>query len=118
VKRRALLLGALLMPMPARARASSKRKQATKKPPAVAPRPLVNPAPSAREAKTQLVAFNASAFPYSGIVPDTNKPFLDARNGRMRGHTSLRGEVYWESPTYIAARCSTCRPATTSSARG
>ena len=80
-------------------------------PPPAGPQPL-------KEAKTQLVAFNASAFPYRGIVPDTNKPFLDARDGTRRGHTTLRGDVYWERPpTATAARCSTCRPATIRSAR-
>ena len=91
MKRRGLLLAAaLLMPMPARAR-TSKQKQATKKPPAA--RPTTKPAPTAGEAKTQLVAFNASAFPYRSNVPDTNKPFLDARNGNKRGHTNLHGDV-------------------------
>ena len=52
----------------------------------------------------QLVAFNASAFPYRSVVPDTNKPFLDARDGRKRGHTSLRGDVYWEETTYSDRR--------------
>jgi hypothetical protein len=56
------------------------------------------------EAKTQLVAFNASVFPYRSVVPGTNKPFLDARDGKKRGHTSLRGEVYWEDPTYSDRR--------------
>jgi hypothetical protein len=103
VKRRALLLAALLTPMPARAR-TTKQKQVTKKPPAAPTKPSVKPGPSVADAKTQLVAFHASAFPYSGIVPDTNKPFLDTKNGKMRGHTSLRGEVYWEDPTYADRR--------------
>ncbi|MDP1960569.1 MAG: alpha/beta hydrolase [Reyranella sp.] len=87
MKRRALLTGAILMPTAARAQ--------SKKPP---------PPPPPREAKTQLVAFNASPFPYRGFVPGSNKPFLDARDGKRRGHTSLRGEVYWEDPTYSDRR--------------
>ena len=103
MKRRALLLAAaLLMPMPARARPPAKRKQATKKPPAA--KPTTKPAPSAGEAKTQLIAFNASPFPYSGRMPDSNKPFFDTKNGKLRGHTSPRGEVYWEEPTYTDRR--------------
>jgi hypothetical protein len=101
VKRRALLLGALLMPTAARAKTT---KQVTKKP-AAPPKP---PPPSGsqppKEAKMQLVAFNASAFPYRSVIPDTNKPFLDARDGGRRGHTSLRGEVYWEQTTYSDRR--------------
>lgn len=102
MKRRSLLLlGALLMPTTARART----KQATKKPAPVAPRA---PAPAAlaplKEAKTQLIAFNASAFPYRGIVPDTNKPFLDKRDGKRLGHTNLHGDVCWEDTTYSDRR--------------
>ena len=85
MKRRALLLaGAILMPTAARAQ--------SKKP------------PPPREAKTQLVAFNASPFPYRGFIPNTTRPFLDARDGKRRGHTSLRGDVYWEDPTYSDRR--------------
>ena len=49
MKRRALLLGALLIPMPARARTSSKPKQVSKKPPAAATKPKAKPAPPAGE---------------------------------------------------------------------
>jgi hypothetical protein len=95
VKRRALFLGALLMPTTARARTT---KQAGKKP------ALPGGLQPLQEAKTQLVAFNASVFPYRSVVPGTNKPFLDARDGKKRGHTSLRGDVFWEDPTYSDRR--------------
>ena len=98
MKRRALLAGtALLMPAAAHARTT---KQPAKK--TTAPRP-VGPQPLA-EAKTQLVAFNASAFPYRGTIPDTRKPFLDVRNGKRLGHTTLRGDVCWEDTTYSDRR--------------
>jgi len=105
VKRRALLLGALLMPTAARARTP---KQAAKKPAAPAtpsppPRPTSGLQPL-KEAKTQLVAFNASAFPYRGNLPGTNKPFLDARDGKRRGHTTLKGDVCWEETAYSDRR--------------
>ncbi|HYC63611.1 MAG TPA: alpha/beta hydrolase, partial [Reyranellaceae bacterium] len=48
--------------------------------------------------------FNASAFPYRGVVPETKKPFLDKREGKRLGHTTSRGEVYWENPTYSDRR--------------
>jgi len=106
VIRRALLLGALLLPMTAHAR--TKPKQKAQKP---APKPAAKPAPAApvgpqplKEAKTQLIAFNASAFPYRGTVPDTRKPFLDVRNGTRRGHTTSRGDVCWEDTTYSDRR--------------
>jgi hypothetical protein len=103
VKRRALLLGALLMPTAAHARTTRKKptKQATQKaaatPKPFRPQPLI-------EGKTQLVAFNASAFPYRSVDPGNKKPFLDVKNGSKRGHTSLRGDVYWEEPTYSDRR--------------
>lgn len=103
MKRRALLLGALLMPTAAHARSTKKpAKQPAKKAATTVARPS-GPQPLS-EAKTQLVAFNASAFPYRSNVPDTNKPFLDVKNGSKRGHTSLRGDVYWENPTYSDRR--------------
>src|SRR5262245_15074789 len=55
-------------------------------------------------AKLQLVPFDTTPFPYSGIVPDKNVPFLDVVNGERRGHTSLRGGVYWEDATYSDKR--------------
>ena len=92
MKRRALLLaGAILMPTAARAQG----KPAAKKPP---------PPPPPREAKTQLVAFDASPFPYRGFIPDTTRPFLDARDDKRRGHTTSRGDVYWEDVTYSDRR--------------
>jgi len=103
VKRRALLLGALLMPTAARAKTT---KQATKKPAAVPkppPQPPSGPQPL-KQAKIALVAFNASVLPYRSVIPDTDKPFLDARAGRKRGHTSANGDVYWEEPTYSDRR--------------
>ncbi|WP_139373915.1 alpha/beta hydrolase [Enhydrobacter aerosaccus] len=57
-----------------------------------------------KEAKTQLVDFNASPFPYRGFIPGTNKPFLDVRDGKRRGHTTLRGDICWEDTTYSDRR--------------
>ena len=55
-------------------------------------------------AKLQLVPFETTPFPYSGIVPDKGVPFLDVVNGERRGHTSLRGGVHWEDLTYSDKR--------------
>ena len=97
------------MPTAARAQPKKPPKQPTKPAAKPAAKPAT-PAPVAagvaplKEAKSQLVAFNASAFPYRGLVPETNKPFLDARDGKRRGHTTLRGDVFWEEPTYSDRR--------------
>ncbi len=114
MKRRALLLAALFMPTAARAK--TKQVKATKPaarkaaPPssstkAAAP-PPVKPGglQPLKEAKAELIAFNASAFPYRGIVPDTRKPFLDVRAGKRLGHTTLKGDVCWEDTTYSDRR--------------
>ena len=100
--RRALLLGALALPATAHARTTPKQKPAPKPAPKPAAAP-VGPQPL-KEAKTQLVAFNASAFPYRGTVPDTKRPFLDVQNGKRRGHTTLKGDVCWEDTTYSDRR--------------
>jgi hypothetical protein len=100
VKRRALLLGALLMPTIARAKSP---KQAIRKP---VTKPASGPAglQPLKEAKSQLIAFNASAFPYRGLIPGTNTPFLDVRDGKRRGHTTLKGDICWEDATYSDRR--------------
>lgn len=119
MKRRALLLlGALLMPTAALAKTTTSKKQAKPaarkaapparkaapaKPAPAKPAPVVGLQP-VKEAKTQLIAFNASAFPYRGIVPGANKPFLDVRNGRRLGHTTARGDVCWEDQAYSDRR--------------
>jgi hypothetical protein len=103
VKRRALLLGALLMPTAARAKTTKQAgKQAAKKA-AAPPLPPTGPQPL-NEAKSQLVAFNASPFPYRGNIPSSNKPFLDAKDGKRRGHTTSKGDVCWEDTTYSDRR--------------
>jgi hypothetical protein len=62
----------------------------------------VGAAPAAT-AKTELVAFDTSPFPYEGQPPGQDKPFFDVENSR-RGHTSPRGGVYWEDTTYSDRR--------------
>lgn len=54
--------------------------------------------------KGTLVAFDNSPFPYRGEVPDKGVPFLDVSDGARRGHTSPRGGVYWERPTFSDRR--------------
>ncbi|TAJ92862.1 MAG: alpha/beta hydrolase [Reyranella sp.] len=113
MKRRALLLGALLMPTAAHAQPKKPKKpskrQAPKPAAKTAPVHAAKPAPAApplglKEPKTQLAAFDASPFPYRGFIPDTTKPFLDARDGKRRGHTTGRGDVYWEDVAYSDRR--------------
>lgn len=113
MKRRALLLGALLMPTAAHAQPRKPKKPSKRKAPgpAAKPAPLHAaksappvPPPGLKEAKTQLAAFDASPFPYRSVIPGTTRPFLDARDGKRRGHTTGRGDVYWEETTYSDRR--------------
>jgi len=55
-------------------------------------------------AKTALVPFDVSPFPYRGEVPQINQPFLDVAEGERRGHASARGGTYWEEETYSDRR--------------
>jgi hypothetical protein len=63
---------------------------------------------SASGGKAALIAFDAAPFPYDGMIPgDADRddaPFLDAREGQRRGHTSNRGGIYWEDETYSDRR--------------
>ena len=55
-------------------------------------------------ARTELVAFDNSPFPYSGQPPGQDKPFFDVEKDGRRGHTSPRGGIYWEDATYSDRR--------------
>ena len=52
------------------------------------------------EAKTSLVDFATAPFPYRGMVPGANRPFLDAGKPDERGHVNFRGRMFLESKTF------------------
>lgn len=56
------------------------------------------------QAKTTLVAFDSSAFPYRGNVPTTHRPFLDIANGERKAHRTFGNRVYWEDEAYSDPR--------------
>jgi hypothetical protein len=61
--------------------------------------------PPLRAPKGELVAFDASPFPYDGRVPATGRPFFDiVGEGGRRGHRSVRDGVLWEDVTYSDRR--------------
>src|SRR5215510_14305457 len=68
-----------------------------------APAPKRELAPLAAS-KTALVPFEITPFPYRGMVPEKNVPFLDVVDGERLGHNSPRGGVYWEDKTYSDKR--------------
>ena len=71
------------------------------------PAPAVSrPLPPVSATRTALIAFDVTPFPYDGKLADTEAPFFDVRDstGRQRGHTTARGDVYWEAETYRERR--------------
>jgi hypothetical protein len=68
----------------------------------------MDPALQALDGKAALVPFETAPFPYRGMVPGDethdDAPFLDAKSGSRRGHTTPRGGVYWENETYSDPR--------------
>jgi hypothetical protein len=74
-------------------------------PPQIAPRnPAVAPVapriPLNIEAKTSLVDFTTAPFPYHGMVPGLNRPFLSGDAQSDLHHVNFRGRVFWESKTF------------------
>src|SRR5262245_52361377 len=50
--------------------------------------------------RSKLVEFETAPFPFAGVVPRTNKPFLDVEENGRRGHRTSAGRIYWEDETY------------------
>lgn len=59
--------------------------------------PQAQPAP---QAKTELVKFASAPFPYHGMMPGTDRPFLNVDEGGQKGHRTSRGGVLWERTTF------------------
>jgi hypothetical protein len=53
-----------------------------------------------KTAKTALVPFDTAPFPYHGLIPGTNVPFLNVDEDGRKGHRTSSGRVYWEDETY------------------
>jgi hypothetical protein len=77
-----------------------------------APEPLMVPKPHEVKSRipptvaprSDIVSFDGSPFPYRGVNPYSNRPFMDVKSedGRM-GRTS-RGAVLWEDRTFSDSR--------------
>jgi hypothetical protein len=50
--------------------------------------------------RTKIENFETAPFPYDGLVPRTNKPFLNIEEKGRRGHRTGAGKIYWEDETY------------------
>jgi hypothetical protein len=51
-------------------------------------------------AQTALVDFETAPFPYRGIVPGSDRQFLNVDAEGHPGHSNFRGHVFWESQTF------------------
>ena len=85
-----------LAPRNAGARFQVAARPAETRTPAPPPKPDVATTP----AKTELIAFATAPFPYDGVRPGTDRPFLDVVNGRQKGHRTARGSVLWQDQTF------------------
>lgn len=62
-------------------------------------------APTPRsQPKTELIKFAAAPFPYDGLVPGTDRPFLDVVKDGQKGHRTARGSVLWQRETFNDSR--------------
>lgn len=57
-----------------------------------------------KRAKTALIEFETSPFPYNGIQPEKDAPFFNAMFGARKGHSMPSGRIYWEETTYRERR--------------
>ena len=57
-----------------------------------------------KKAKSALIEFETSPFPYDGMVPAEDTPFLDVTSGERKGHRMPSGRIYWEDATYRERR--------------
>jgi hypothetical protein len=53
---------------------------------------------------TRLAALDAAPFPYDGMMPGGDRPFLEADPTGRRFHRTFQGRVYWEDERYSDPR--------------
>ena len=56
------------------------------------------------DAAVALVGFDTTPFPFHGMAPGRDKPFMDVNDNGRLGHSSLRNGVLWEDQTYSERR--------------
>lgn len=53
---------------------------------------------------TRLAALNSAPFPYEGMMPGANRPFIEADEAGRRFHRTPGGRLYWEDERYSDPR--------------
>lgn len=96
------LVAGVAMALAGPAEARAKAPDGDVERPAAVPQPQQVQSRSAplKQAKTALVPFQTSPFPYRGAVPGSGQPFLDVTENGRHGHTTPYGRLYWEDETY------------------
>lgn len=64
------------------------------------PQPVQSRSAPLKQSKTAIIRFQTAPFPYRGVVPGSEKPFLDVSENGRHGHTTPYGRLYWEDETY------------------
>lgn len=57
-----------------------------------------------RRDQTRLIEFASAPFPYEGLVPGSDQPFLNFDDNGRRGHRSAGGNIHWLDETYSDSR--------------
>jgi len=56
------------------------------------------------QTRTSLVPLRSAPFPYDGLMPPTNRPFLEHADDGRRFHRTGRGGLLWEDQSYADPR--------------
>ena len=72
--------------------------------PRLQPQPRPSPAAPLAEAKIEIIDFVTAPFPYDGMVPKSEQPFLNVIEGKRKGHRTARGSVLWQDTTFNDSR--------------
>ncbi len=99
----ALALAALFALEPALALAANTVQRSNLKGPTdnvPAPHSVQSRSGPLKQAKTAILDFQTAPFPYQGMLPGSDTPFLNVEQEGRRGHSTPFGRVYWEDETY------------------
>lgn len=73
-------------------------------PRSILPAPQVQHPEPLAHSLTRLVAFKTAPFPYDGVIPRSNQPFLNHSEDGRAGRKTGSGRIYWADETYNDSR--------------
>ena len=68
------------------------------------PHPVISRQGPLPKSVTRLAALNAAPFPYEGMMPGADRPFIEADDTGRRFHRTPGGRLYWEDERYSDPR--------------